>query len=272
MRKFISWRRVSTKRQGKSGLGLDAQADIIAYFVQSNQGELIADYCEVYTGTDLSGCTELRKAIKHCKEIGATLIIAKSDRFRNLREALSVLDEVGEGNFFACDIPNCDRFTLSLWWAMAEREALLISLRTKAALKVNKTRGIASGRANGNYAIDEDKQKDGRHKQAITRNRQAVESEDFIVFARIMRRIFDVLEAESTNDRLFFLKWEKYRYKISLNREVRETIINEMKFIHQANSELFKNLDFEDSRMHQYIANKVRCMFDSISKYNQFMM
>lgn len=270
MRKFISWRRVSTKRQGASGLGLEAQSDIIDYFVNANEGELIADYCEVYTGTDLSGCSELRAAIKQCRETGATLIIAKSDRFRNLREALSVLDEVGEGNFFSCDIPNCDRFTLSLWWAMAEREALLISVRTKAALKVNKARGIASGRANENYTVNEGKQKSGRQKQAVTRNRMTVESEDFVAFARIMRRIFKVLEDNSTDGRLFFLKWHKCRYDIKLDAMVREAIINEMKYIHQTNSSLFSGMDFEDSRMHQFVNNRIRCMFDSIRKYNEF--
>ena len=141
MKQFISWRRVSTKRQGKSGLGLTAQKDIIKYFVEAEQGELIADYCEVYTGTELSGCTELKKAIEHCKQSGATLIIAKSDRFRNVREALDIVEQVGERNIFFCDLPNSDKFTLTLFFAIAEREALIISLRTKAALNAKKERG-----------------------------------------------------------------------------------------------------------------------------------
>ena len=62
-KKFISWRRVSTKKQGRSGLGLAAQADIIDYFVKVEGGELIADYEEVYTGKDLEGCKELRRAM-----------------------------------------------------------------------------------------------------------------------------------------------------------------------------------------------------------------
>lgn len=147
MKKFISWRRVSTKKQGSSGLGLEAQSDIIDYFVKSEKGELIADFEEVYTGTELSGCTELRKAIKLCKEMDATLIIAKTDRFRNLREALEILDEVGENRVMFCDLPHTDRFTLTLFLAISEREALLISLRTKAALKAKKERGEKTGGA-----------------------------------------------------------------------------------------------------------------------------
>lgn len=141
MKQFISWRRVSTKKQGKSGLGLAAQMDIINYFIKSEGGELLADYSEVYTGTELSGCTELKKAIEHCKQSGATLIIAKTDRLRNVREALDIVEQVGEGNIFFCDLPHTDKFTLTLFFAISEREALLISLRTKAALTAKKERG-----------------------------------------------------------------------------------------------------------------------------------
>ena len=147
MKQFISWRRVSTKRQGKSGLGLEAQKNIIDYFVQNEGGELIADYCEVYTGTELANCIELRKAINHAKETDAILIIAKTDRFRNTLEALQVLEEVGEQNIMFCDLPHTDKFTLTLFFAIAEREALLISLRTKAALQAKKERGELTGGA-----------------------------------------------------------------------------------------------------------------------------
>ena len=145
MNKFISWRRVSTKTQGRSGLGLDAQKDIISYFVKNEGGELIADFCEVYTGKDLNGCTELRKAIKSVKETGAKLVIAKTDRFRNTLEALQILEEVGENNIMFCDLPHTDKFTLTLFFAIAEREALLISIRTKQALKAKKERDGQTG-------------------------------------------------------------------------------------------------------------------------------
>lgn len=132
-RQFISWRRVSTDSQGKSRLGLSAQKTIIDHFIQIEEGELIADYCEVYTGTELSGCAQLRKAIEHCKASGATLIIAKTDRFRNTVEALQIFDEV-KGNIYFCDLPSNEKFMLTLFFALAEREALLVSIRTKAAL------------------------------------------------------------------------------------------------------------------------------------------
>ena len=139
-RKFISWRRVSTKKQGQSGLGLEAQKDIIDYFVKAENGVIIADYVEVYTGTDLEGCKELQKAMAHCKEIGATLIIAKTDRFRNTIEALQTYDDMN-GNIYFCDLPHTDKFTLTLFFALSEREALMVSIRTKAALKAKAERG-----------------------------------------------------------------------------------------------------------------------------------
>jgi len=132
-KQFISWRRVSTKRQGTSRLGLGAQKTIIDHYVAVEGGELIADYCEVYTGTELSGCTQLRKAIEHCKQTGATLIIAKTDRFRNTIEALEIFDEM-KGNIYFCDLPSNEKFMLTLFFALAEREAEIISIRTKAAI------------------------------------------------------------------------------------------------------------------------------------------
>jgi DNA invertase Pin-like site-specific DNA recombinase len=141
MKKFISWRRVSTHKQGKSGLGLEAQQSLINYFVEREGGTIVADYVEVYTGTHLEGCTELKKAIAHCKEIGAILVIAKSDRFRNTAEALQIYEKLGDGNIYFCDLPHTDKFTLTLFFALAEREALITSIRTKQALAAKKARG-----------------------------------------------------------------------------------------------------------------------------------
>lgn len=141
MKKFISWRRVSTQKQGRSGLGLEAQKSLINYFVERDGGTIIADYVEVYTGTHLENCTELQKAIAHCKEVGAILVIAKSDRFRNTAEALQIYERMGDGNIYFCDLPHTDKFTLTLFFALAEREALITSIRTKQALAAKKARG-----------------------------------------------------------------------------------------------------------------------------------
>jgi len=136
-KQYISWRRVSTKVQGDSQLGLESQKAIIDYYIGDN--ELIADYSETYTGKDLNGCIELSKAIAHCKESGATLIIAKTDRFRNVIEALQIVKALPNQILF-CNLPNSDEFTLTLFFALAELEAKNVSIRTKAALKAKKER------------------------------------------------------------------------------------------------------------------------------------
>lgn len=138
-RKFVSWRRVSTFKQGRNGLGMAAQKDIIEGFISFEGGELVADYEEVYTGTELECCTELAKAMQHAKEENATLIIAKTDRFRETKEALQIYDDM-KGNVYFCDCPTQDKFTLTLMFAIAEREAMLIGMRTKAALAAKRKR------------------------------------------------------------------------------------------------------------------------------------
>ena len=151
-RKFVSWRRCSTQKQGKSGLGLEAQLSIIKYFVGEANGELIADFYEVYTGKNLHGCVELQKAMDYAKKNNATLVIAKSDRFRNLEQALEVY-RLMNGNIYFCDVPMAEdaatyKFMLSLGWSLAEREAAITSLRTKQALQAKRDRGERVGNPN----------------------------------------------------------------------------------------------------------------------------
>ena len=157
-RKYVSWRRVSTQKQGKSGLGLEAQKSIISYFVDEANGELIADYYETYTGKNLHGCTELQKAMEFAKKNDATLIIAKSDRFRNLEQALEVY-RLMNGNIYFCDIPMAEdaatyKFMLSLGWSLAEREAAITSLRTKQALQAKRERGERVGNPNAIVTVE----------------------------------------------------------------------------------------------------------------------
>lgn len=151
-KRFVSWRRCSTPRQGRSALGLEAQKAIIDFFVKEANGELIADYHEVYTGKNLHGCTELQKAMECAKKNNATLVIAKSDRFRNLEQALEVY-RLMDGAIYFCDVPMAEdkatyKFMLSLSWSLAEREAAIVSLRTRQALAAKRARGESVGNPN----------------------------------------------------------------------------------------------------------------------------
>ena len=133
-------------------MGLEAQQTIINYFVSEAKGELIADYYETYTGKNLHGCVELQKAIECAMKNNATLVIAKSDRFRNLAQALEVYSEMN-GMIYFCDVPQCEdsatyKFCLSLAWALGEREAAITSLRTRQALAAKRARGESVGNPN----------------------------------------------------------------------------------------------------------------------------
>lgn len=152
VKKFVSWRRCSTQKQGRSGLGLEAQLSIINYFVNEAQGELIADFHEVYTGKNLHGCVELQKAMMCAKKNGATLVVAKTDRFRNLEQALEVY-RLMDGCIYFCDVPLAEdaatyKWLLSLAWSLAEREAAITSLRTRQALQAKRDRGEVIGNPN----------------------------------------------------------------------------------------------------------------------------
>lgn len=134
-RPYVLWRRVSTKQQSNSELGLKAQIAIAEYFMHSEAEKVFTD---VYTGTKLSECRNLWKAIKYCKENGYLLVIAKTDRFRNVAEALNVLDEIGEGNLVFCDLPTTDRTVLTIVFALWERQAIQGRINTRVALEERK--------------------------------------------------------------------------------------------------------------------------------------
>lgn len=134
-RPYVLWRRVSTKQQGDSELGLRAQIAIAEYFMHSEAEKVFTD---VYTGTKLSECKNLWNAIKYCKENDYLLVIAKTDRFRNVAEALNVLDEIGEGNLVFCDLPTTDRTVLTIVFALWERQAIQGRINTRVALEERK--------------------------------------------------------------------------------------------------------------------------------------
>lgn len=144
MNQYIEYRRVSTEEQGRSGLGLDAQRTMIGMFTQD--GEIIGSYVDIASGTRLEGRPELDKAVIHAVREDAILIVAKADRLsRNVAHALQILGRVGEDNLLCCDCPDTNKLVLTMLFAFAEHEALLISLRTKAAMDEVKKNGSKSG-------------------------------------------------------------------------------------------------------------------------------
>ena len=265
-RKFISWRRVSTDQQNKSGLGLEAQKEIIRYFVEREGGEIVEDYAECYTGKELSGCKELRKAMEHAKKIGAVLVVAKTDRFRNCQEALQILTEMGEGNIEFCDLPHSDRFTLTLFWALAEREALIVSIRTKQALAVKKAQGAKLGAANEtyqrNYAQKSKRQKlDEANKRGMSRTLHYLESKDVRMFAKIVRNVFPMACKDEN-----FENWDWNA--INTKNGNRQRILVMMRDYKELDNALFKNWaigdDVDDVKLQVKLASYIASIRSSI--------
>ncbi len=140
---YIAYYRVSTQKQGRSGLGLEAQETTVKSYVENTDGVLLAAYTEVESGRKTNR-PQLAAALRHCKVTGATLIIAKLDRLaRNTFFFLQVIQSGVE--ILACDCPSMNKLTLTVFAAVAEYEADLISQRTKAALAAAKARGKKLG-------------------------------------------------------------------------------------------------------------------------------
>ncbi|MBC7407002.1 MAG: recombinase family protein [Arcicella sp.] len=144
MNKAIAYYRVSTDRQGKSGLGLEAQNKTVQQFATFKQWELIGEFTEIESGKK-NNRPQLQEALKQCLKQKAVLVIAKLDRLgRNVAFISSLMESKVE--FVAVDNPHANRLMLHLLAAFAEHEREQISTRTKEALKVAKNRGIILGK------------------------------------------------------------------------------------------------------------------------------
>lgn len=142
-KRFVSYLRVSTNRQGQSGLGLEAQREQVAAYIQRVGGELAAEYVEIESGK-VRDRPLLLKSISHCKRTGATLAIAKLDRLARSVAFIASLMEAGT-DFVAVDMPFANKLMLHLMAAFAEHERSEISARTKAALAAARARGVVLG-------------------------------------------------------------------------------------------------------------------------------
>jgi DNA invertase Pin-like site-specific DNA recombinase len=140
---FIAYYRVSTDRQGASGLGLDAQRQAVAHYV-GRTGQLVAEFTEIESGRNHTNRPQLQAALAECKKRRAVLLIARLDRLARNVAFISALMEDGT-DFVACDMPTANRLTIHILAAVAEHEREMISKRTKAALAEAKRRGTRLG-------------------------------------------------------------------------------------------------------------------------------
>jgi DNA invertase Pin-like site-specific DNA recombinase len=141
--KFVSYLRVSTARQGRSGLGLEAQRKSVEDYLNGGNWELAREFVEIESGKR-SDRPQLDKAFQLCRLLGAKLVIAKLDRLSRDAHFLLGLEKAGV-DFVAADMPQANRLTIGIMAVMAEHERRMISERTKAALAAAKRRGVKLG-------------------------------------------------------------------------------------------------------------------------------
>lgn len=149
MQPFVAYFRVSTDKQGRSGLGLDAQREAVRRF----GGKVVAEYTEVESGRN-DARPQLAAAMATARKRGARLLIAKIDRLARDVHFIAGLMK-SDVRFVACDMPDADPFRLHLEAAIAEEEARKISARTKAALAAAKARGVVLGGFRGYVPTDD---------------------------------------------------------------------------------------------------------------------
>jgi DNA invertase Pin-like site-specific DNA recombinase len=145
--KYVAYYRVSTERQGRSGLGLEAQRKAVLDHLNGGGWKLLGEFTEVETGKGsnaLAKRPQLQAALDLCRKQKATLLIAKLDRLARNVHFVSGLMESGV-DFVAADMPMANRLTVHILAAVAEHEREMISQRTKAALAAAKARGVQLG-------------------------------------------------------------------------------------------------------------------------------
>lgn len=149
--KYVAYLRVSTGRQGHSGLGLEAQRTAISNFVSQRQGRVLETFVEVESGK-VNSRPELGKALHLAKVTGATLVIAKLDRLSRNAAFLLTLQDSG-ARFVAADMPDANELTVGIMALVAQQERQAISRRTKEALQEAKAQGRRLGNPNGAAAL-----------------------------------------------------------------------------------------------------------------------
>jgi DNA invertase Pin-like site-specific DNA recombinase len=141
--KFVAYYRVSTKKQGDSGLGLEGQKEAVHRYLNGGNWTLAGEFTEVESGKN-NDRPQLAAALKLCRVTGSTLVVAKLDRLsRNLAFLVNLMES--KAKFVACDNPQANDLTIHILAAVAQQERKATSERTKAALAAAKARGVKLG-------------------------------------------------------------------------------------------------------------------------------
>ena len=243
MKKFAVYIRVSTRKQGNSGLGLESQQKICGEFIKTQGGELVAEFKDVESGThrDRKG---LLAAIDYCKRNNCALVIAKLDRLaRDVEFCFKVVNTGIEIHF--CDMPQLSTLMLGIFATVAQYERELTSDRTTKALAAKKARGEALGGATDAWRDAYDAKSDEqRHQEGVakgrTKNARHMESRDVQAFLKVLRNVFpDACVGDVTE-----WNWDA----VNTKEENRGRILAMMRDYKELDSSLFVkwNLDTDD--------------------------
>jgi DNA invertase Pin-like site-specific DNA recombinase len=146
--RYVAYYRVSTAKQGRSGLGLEAQQFAVRGYLNGGSWDLIGEAIEIESGKRADNRPQLQEALRLCRTTGATLIVAKLDRLSRDAAFLMQLQNSGV-SFVAADMPGANSFTVGVMALVAQQEREAISSRTKAALRAAKARGVKLGGSRG---------------------------------------------------------------------------------------------------------------------------
>ena len=244
MKKFVVYIRVSTKKQGASGLGLEAQQKICGEFIKNHDGEKVAEYKDVESGThrDRKG---LADAVAYCKKNNCALVIAKLDRLARDVEFCFKIVNTGIEIHFA-DMPQVNTLLLGVFASVAQYERELTSDRTRKALAAKKERGEVTGGASEKWIesfnnktkeqIDKEYMERGR-----LRNERYLASRDVQVFLKIIKNVF---AASCVGDDATLWDWSN----VTTKGDYRARILGLMKDYKELDESgtLFARWDFSD--------------------------
>ena len=244
MKQYATYLRVSTKKQGRSGLGLDAQRKMCADFIAANNGESVGEFVDVESGTHRER-KGLLDAIAYCKRNNCALVIAKLDRLaRDVEFCFKVVNTGIEIHF--TDMLQMNTLLLGVFAAVAQYERELTSDRTKKALAVKKRQGCLLGGANPIYKQNRERKSEEQIKQehmrkGETKRSRYHENVDTKTFLRVLKMVQpEHCVADNPKD------WEWQGIDTKCGR--REQMLTLMKNFQENDEEgrIFKKWDFSD--------------------------
>lgn len=247
MKKYAVYIRVSTQKQGRSGLGLESQKKICEDFIRANDGEKVEQFMDVESGThrDRKG---LLNAIDFCKQNGCALVIAKLDRLaRDVEFCFKVINTGIEIHF--CDMPQINTLLLGVFASVAQYERELTSDRTKKALAVKKAKGCKLGGASDKYKLtisqkSEEEIATEYEQRGNTKRTRHKNSRDVQAFLKVLRNVFP----EATkNDNPYHWYWGQ----ISTKGNNKTRILSMMRDYSEIDRDLFQSWDFSDVKKSQ---------------------